>query len=47
MRICISTYLRVVFDTFAVRLHSSLVNVYLAVCNMFLHIKRIFENIYS
>ena len=37
-------YLRVVFDIILSDLYSLLVNVYFAVCNMFLHSKRIFEN---
>ena len=42
-------YLRVVFDTFAVRFtFISSINVYLAVCDVFLHFKSIFETfIYS
>ena len=38
-------YLRVVLILLPSNLHSLLVNVYLAVCDMFLHFKRIFENI--
>ena len=43
-----SMYLREVFDNFGVNfdLHSFLTNIYLAVCDTFLHFIRIFENIY-